>query len=58
MMIGNFSLEMATTAARKHALFAQMWLFCDFLILFAFFNVGEVRNSWIGVRAAELNTEN
>lgn len=57
-MIGNFSLEMATTAARKHALFAQMWLFCDFLILFAFFNVGEVRNSWIGVRAAELNTEN
>ena len=55
MMIGNFR---NADDSSKEILFAQMWLFCDFLILFAFFNVGEVRNSWIGVRAAELNTEN
>ena len=41
------------TYNNRETLFAQLWLFCDFLNLFAFFNVGEVRNSWIGVRAAE-----
>lgn len=44
MMIGSFGND---HDKKKETLFAQ---------LFAFFNVGEVRNSRIGVRGAELNT--
>ena len=50
MMIGSLSNG---DDSDKETLFAQLWLFCDFLILFAFFNAGEERNSSIGVRAAE-----
>ena len=55
MMIGSLSNG---DDSDKETLFAQLWLFCDFLILFAFLNAGEERNSSIGVRAAEFNTEN
>ena len=37
---------------------AQFWLFCDYLVLFAFHNNGEEPYNWIGLRAVKLNTHN
>ena len=32
--------------------------FCDYPILFAFYNVGEQPYDWIGLSAVKLNTQN
>jgi len=36
----------------------QLWLFCDYPVLFTFYNVGEEPDSWIGSSAVKLNAQN
>ena len=36
----------------------QLWLFCDYPVLFAFYYVGEIRYNWNKIRAAEFNAQN
>lgn len=53
-------LEMTTVMKVKSSIknkHAQFWLLCDFPILFAFYNICEIRHNWTGARAAESNTE-
>ena len=37
---------------------AQLWLFRDYPILLAFYNVGEQPYNWIDLSAVKLNTQN
>ena len=58
----SFSNTIMTATARRTLLenntCAIVAIFCDYLILFAFYNVGEERYNWIGLRPVKLNTEN
>ena len=38
--------------------FGQFGLFWGYLILLAFYSVGEVGSKWTGVRAVKLNSKN
>jgi len=51
--MGGLSID--KTIGSLKASFVQLWPICNYLILFAFYDVGEEKHT--GVRTTELNTE-